>query len=93
MSASFIFNLVATTHLAVTGSPAAVPAIPTTRVVRVFSNRNAHVSLTGDATQTDFPIAPNEESVFAVPANAAISLIKSVGETDGEAWVSDVQAI
>lgn len=93
MSASFIFNLVATTQVAVTGAAAAAASVPYARVVRVFSNRNAHVSLVGPATTADFPLAAMEESVFAVPADAAISLIKETGETDGTAWVTEAQAI
>lgn len=91
---STILSVAATAHVAVTGTAApASAAVAYARTVRLYSNRHIHVSLSGAATVTDMPVNEFDGVIIAVPANCAVSVIKAAGETDGDVWVTEAQAI
>lgn len=88
-----ILSVKSTEKLALSATPVASQVTDYTRVVRVYSNRNMHISVGGDATTSHLPVAELTPVFIAVPANLAVSIVKGTGDTDGDVWVTETAVI
>lgn len=86
-----VFALVRSEQVAVTAAAASATVATTTGMYRVASNRAIHIKVGGNATASDYYLPVGCEAVVSVGTGEAVSVIRSVGETDGQAWVTEVR--
>ena len=88
-----MINKTATQQIAVSNTASELSAQPGfSRVIRVFANRMIHVAVGVNSvatTTTGVPVAPFQETFFAVPSGEEVSFILATGETSGSVWTTE----
>lgn len=94
MPVAILGSVGATQHKAVTSTSGkfAKTSAHGSSTFRVYSNRNCHLSVGNAATTSDFPIPANWPVDVWVEHESEVNFILATGETDGDIWMTQVQA-